>query len=303
MKYFCHINQKAAIDLELPVDAVDLLIHNMLSDFAISGNCHSMNFEGNQYYLFNWKLIPDQLPILGLSSKAGVRKRIRNLEEAGILIAHPDIVKMQRAWYRFGENHSRLLFDNRQTSIDPVHESVQVVHESKQDLLTSESSPVSKSVQDNNTTNNKIKDNYILSPDQVITKKEELLQSEYYIEQVAMLYKVDKSIVKFHLKQFLDEQATCDGLFRSAREIKSHFNNVFKGLKRDNRLTKKNTFDTVKHQQQLFEPEKYPDPELFAVFKGKNLKEYKAELIRCGWRFDEENNLWIHDQFKKTVQL
>lgn len=123
MKYNISINQKAVIDSGLSLDLIDLAIFDCLKDFSLVPSCKTLSIGGITYYLFNWKLIQQQLPILGLNTRQSVFKRFTNLKEAGVIVANPDNATLGQAWYRFGSNYQKLLFNPDNNGLHPVNES------------------------------------------------------------------------------------------------------------------------------------------------------------------------------------
>jgi len=122
-RYNWIIDQRAIIESGLSIDIIDFSIMRILSDFAMSGNCKSMQSDGYIWFYFSWKIIPQQAPVLGLKSRQGVIRRINKLKSNNLLVGHKDNQVNNDSWYRMGENYDRLL---RKT---PVHEKVQGVHE------------------------------------------------------------------------------------------------------------------------------------------------------------------------------
>lgn len=110
MKFTILINQKALIDSGMNLDIVDLAIFELLKDFSLTDRCKKLNVENTTYFLFNWKLVNNQLPILGLNSRQSVFKRFEKLKENNIIVAHPDNSTLGQSWYTFGANYSKLLF-------------------------------------------------------------------------------------------------------------------------------------------------------------------------------------------------
>jgi hypothetical protein len=112
MKFSICVNQKAAIDSGLKLDIVDLAIFELLKDFSHVESCKTIQEDGKTYYLFHWKLINQQLPILNLNSRHSVYQRMKKLSDAGILIASKDNQANSMSYYRFGPKHEQLIFVN-----------------------------------------------------------------------------------------------------------------------------------------------------------------------------------------------
>lgn len=158
MKYNILINQKACIDAGFNLDIVDLAIFELLKDFALTEKCKKLNTPERQYFLFNWKLVNTQLPILGLNSRQSVFKRFEKLKECELIIPHPDNQNLSQSWYSFGKNYEVMLFRGT------VNESLQGA--TLVDTPDNESlrQPVNNGLHNNSHSNNRIKDNVPASP-------------------------------------------------------------------------------------------------------------------------------------------
>lgn len=110
MKYNILINQKAVIDAGFDLDIVDLAIFELLKDFALTKECKKMISDDVTYFLFNWKLVNAQLPILGLNTRQSVFKRFEKLRACNIIVPHSDNTTLQKSWYTFGPSYDLMLF-------------------------------------------------------------------------------------------------------------------------------------------------------------------------------------------------
>lgn len=127
MKYNILINQKAVIDAGFDLDIVDLAIFELLKDFSLTDQCKKMSANDIVYFLFNWKLINTQLPILGLNSRQAVFKRLEKLRCCDIIQPHNDNATLGKSWYCFSHNYERMVFQKVTTLVDaPVNESLQL---------------------------------------------------------------------------------------------------------------------------------------------------------------------------------
>ena len=156
MKYNILINQKAVIDAGFNLDIVDLAIFELLKDFSLSPQCKKLIEAETVFYLFNWKLINSQLPILGLNSRQSVFKRFEKLRACDIIIPNSKNAVLGKSWYCFGNNYPKLLFEKPSTLVDlPGNESLP--------------QPDNNGLHNNNPSNNIIKDKE--QPEQIIYKK------------------------------------------------------------------------------------------------------------------------------------
>jgi len=108
MKYNININQKAIIDLNLDLDVVDMAIFDFIKDFSNSNNCTKVLINGKQYFWISHSKVINDLPIIRISTRQGILKRINKLIDAKLIDrADGDI---QRSYYCFNENYDKVCF-------------------------------------------------------------------------------------------------------------------------------------------------------------------------------------------------
>ena len=110
MKYTITINQYAAVKNNMDLDLIDLAIFDFIKDFANSANCVKINTPEGVFFWISHKLIMENIPLLGIKSDQGIKRRVNNLINAGLLKKHPDCEKYRQTLYTFGENFDKLLF-------------------------------------------------------------------------------------------------------------------------------------------------------------------------------------------------
>ena len=120
MKYTITINQYAAVKNNMDLDLIDLAIFDFIKDFANSANCVKINTPEGVFFWISHKLIMDSIPLLGIKSNQGIKRRVDNLINAGLLKKHPDCEKYRQTLYTFGENFDKLLFSDE--SSEPASE-------------------------------------------------------------------------------------------------------------------------------------------------------------------------------------
>lgn len=120
MKYTITINQYAAVKNNMDLDLIDLAIFDFIKDFANSANCVKINTPEGVFFWISHKLIMDSIPLLGIKSNQGIKRRVDNLINAGLLKKHPDCEKYRQTLYTFGENFDKLLFSDE--SSEPATE-------------------------------------------------------------------------------------------------------------------------------------------------------------------------------------
>lgn len=127
-KYSGNLNYRAAIELGLELDIIDLAIFDTLKDFSFSDECKSFNDNGKKYYLFAYKLIVNQLPLLGISTRQGIYNRLTRLSDAKLIEPHPNNKANSTAYYAFAENCSKMSYFAFSDSV-PVNETLHPVNE------------------------------------------------------------------------------------------------------------------------------------------------------------------------------
>ena len=112
MKYTITINQYAAVKNNMDLDLIDLAIFDFIKDFVNSANCVKINTPEGVFFWVSHKLIMNSMPLLGIKSNNGIKRRVDNLINAGLLKKHPDCEKYRQTLYTFGENFDKLLFSD-----------------------------------------------------------------------------------------------------------------------------------------------------------------------------------------------
>lgn len=106
----------------LDVDVIDLSIFDYIKEFANSGKCEKLQTNGDIYFWISHKTLIQQLPILGITTGAGIIKRINKLIDAGLLERHPNCEMMRRTFYKFGPKYDDYYFykENDNESLQPT---------------------------------------------------------------------------------------------------------------------------------------------------------------------------------------
>lgn len=146
-RYNWIVDQRAILESGLDIDIIDYSILRVLADFASSGNCKTMQMDGCVWYYFNWKIIPQQMPILGIKSRRGVLKRYDKLKVHKLLESHEANQRNNDSWFKFGINYDKLLYKT------PVNESTHPVNESSHVPVNNCSHPPVNESTHNKTTN------------------------------------------------------------------------------------------------------------------------------------------------------
>lgn len=120
MQHTIAINQLAVMMAGLNLDIVDLAIFDFVKCFAHSNKCMKIQTEGGQYFWISHAKIIEELPILGISTGAGIIKRINKLIDAELLERHPNCEMMKKTFYRFGRNYDKMCFIDLNKSNEPT---------------------------------------------------------------------------------------------------------------------------------------------------------------------------------------
>lgn len=120
MQYSIKIDQLAVINAGLDVDVVDMTIFDFIQHYTHSDKCMKLQTESGTYYWVSHNTIIQQLPILGISTGAGIVKRINKLIDAGLLERHPNCDMMRKTFYKFGPNYYKINFTTDNESLQPT---------------------------------------------------------------------------------------------------------------------------------------------------------------------------------------
>lgn len=120
MKYIVTINQAAAVKVTPELDFNDLAILDFIRGFATSGKCESITEGKKTFFWISHTLIMSELPLLHISTKMGMMKRINKLIKANLLIKHPNCDALGKTLYAFGDAVSLLETSTKdpQTKVD-----------------------------------------------------------------------------------------------------------------------------------------------------------------------------------------
>lgn len=120
-KHIININQRAAVELGLDLDIIDLAIFDYIKGFVLSTKCMHIKTEDGSYYWVSHKNIQDAMPLLNIKSSQGIINRIKKLIDAGLLIKYPKCEEFGKTLYAFGPNYDRMeFFDTHQQNLRGV---------------------------------------------------------------------------------------------------------------------------------------------------------------------------------------
>lgn len=125
MKYNININQYAAVANGLNLDIVDLAIFDFIKDFANSPKCVKMQTEKGSFFWISHDLILKEMPLLGITTKRGLVKRIAKLVDAELIVRHESNIEKGCTMYAFGKNYHKMIFGEKNEEVgtkEPTHE-------------------------------------------------------------------------------------------------------------------------------------------------------------------------------------
>lgn len=120
MQYTITINQLAVISSGLNLDVVDMSIFDFIKHYAHSDRCMKLQTETGTFFWISHNVVIQELPILGITTGAGVVKRINKLIDAGLLARHPNCDLMRKTFYKFGPNYDKVCFVSHNESLQPT---------------------------------------------------------------------------------------------------------------------------------------------------------------------------------------
>lgn len=124
-KYNISINVVPVIKHNLDLDYIDLIIFDFIKDFANSNYCTKIQTTEGLYFWISHTSIMNQLPLLKITSKAGIIKRVDNLINAGILEKSKQSKEFGKSLYRFGKNYDKMIFSNSELKKSGTNKSLE----------------------------------------------------------------------------------------------------------------------------------------------------------------------------------
>lgn len=119
----------------LNLDVVDMSIFDFIKHYAHSDGCMKLQTETGTFFWISHNVVIQELPILGITTGAGVVKRINKLIDAGLLARHPNCDLMRKTFYKFGPNYDKVCFVSQNESLQATtnvggsdNESLRVSH-------------------------------------------------------------------------------------------------------------------------------------------------------------------------------
>lgn len=226
-----NISQRDVLEFDLNLDLTDMAIYALFKHIAISDASRRIYESGKVFYQFNRQFIIDQLPIIGISTKNGISKRLQNLVNANILKPYDGNQKEGVSFFSFGEMHGilhdRAINKNGASDKIGVSENEQPINFGIHPYKLSDTPPINFGIHNNNTidkvNNNKVVEeekqkNSTTTPAKSEFKSELIWQMEYEKDEAKKQLLTDWAkqtiseqlprILTIHGKQYTDEQLT-----------------------------------------------------------------------------------------------
>lgn len=112
MKYNIYVNQYAIVKEGIDIDIIDAAILDCMASFFHSSRCVSISDENGTYYWISHNSIIEDLPLINIKSKSGIKKRIEKLVNCKLLSIHPNSVSLGRSYYRIGPMFDKITFSS-----------------------------------------------------------------------------------------------------------------------------------------------------------------------------------------------
>ena len=110
MQYHIHINQKVFLEEFPDLDIIDAAIFDFMQRFMASDKIDRLIIGEDVYYWVSYAKIIDELPIIGITSKDRVYRRIRRLMQAGLLEPFEDNQRTARTYFKAGPRFDSVSF-------------------------------------------------------------------------------------------------------------------------------------------------------------------------------------------------
>ncbi len=158
MKYNFSLNQYAVVKHGLKLDVIDLCVFDAFKDLANSAGCVKRIDDGRVYFWIDYNVVIENAPILGLTNKDSVYRRMKRLAAAGVIMFHNENQKEKKTFFTWGRSYDLLVFSkDGQGSTSTDNHPYQYGQPS---VLSTDNHPYNNNTNDNST-NNSTNDNSI----------------------------------------------------------------------------------------------------------------------------------------------
>lgn len=112
MKYFLNINQVAyRSNREFDsLDSTDACIMECIAGFASRESCERIFLNGYTYFWVSTASILRDYAMCTIKTKNGIRRRIKKLEEVGLIELHPSNKSLGRSYYRITQKYEQICY-------------------------------------------------------------------------------------------------------------------------------------------------------------------------------------------------
>lgn len=107
MIYNIEINQFAVIESGLDLDLTDIAILDFIRKFVGSSKAVRVDMKDGTYTWISHKLIMEEMPIIGIATERGIRKRLQKLQDAGLIVRSEE---MSKPYYKINNKAYDLFF-------------------------------------------------------------------------------------------------------------------------------------------------------------------------------------------------
>lgn len=209
MKYTITVNQYAAVENNLGLDFIDLIVFEVMKSYSLCDTCKKVQTDEGVFFWMSHEKIREELPLLGIQSDRGIRKRIDNIVSSGLLERSKESENFGKSLYRIGQSFEKYEFHTPVQNAVPRNES--------STPGTKVPPPRNESSTNNNTNYNKSLD------DNNARMCEELKNSPQYIEIAAKQNGITKKRVLEYIDQFNAHLALGATIHSDRQDFIKHF--------------------------------------------------------------------------------
>lgn len=186
MIYNIEINQYAIIQSGLDLDLTDMALLDFMRKFVGSSKAVSVDMKDGTYTWISHKLVIEELPIIGIATERGLRKRLAKLQELGLIKRSEE---MNKPYYKIYKKAYDLFFAEGCKSEQGEERKF---HQSRNECSTKVGTEVPPII---NISNNNYNDNNLIGVD--IPENFEPIMKDWlnYKKARKSPYKNDKSIL------------------------------------------------------------------------------------------------------------
>jgi hypothetical protein len=103
--------------LELGLDCIDAVIIRYIVDFYCSTKMTKVYNEGKEYFWLSYNALLKQVPIIGITTKNALAKRMKKYVECGLMENYTKREEGSYSCYRFTSLYDELIYDENDKKI------------------------------------------------------------------------------------------------------------------------------------------------------------------------------------------